>query len=602
MRVPLRRIVLASFVALSLLVKGCGCDDDDDDSGGRAPSAGGGGPPPVSAVADLDVDTDRDGVVDDAADETGEDAWSALGGAVYYFNLDDDDNDDGEDHLDGAVNGTADGQDLARVLVRHFPDAPAGGTATILVSAGAQGRVRLFRNAGGAWSSVYSGGASFTIPIADVIAGQVELGIEARDRVSPSWDGRVTLTLEIRDASNALVGSDAVLLRSAPWLMSTNLWPAEELCVVNVSASPNAPFRSALSAACGSAGVSYVEIPGSSYSQDRWVQDSHETGAVYLPVAGAPRRRADHVLQCARWREVDAWCRSGLFGPDFDLLARFSTNTSSLNYGGNLEITGPFTSPAGIAFPWGRILVGGGTSAPVGGGAPVTRRMVQAYRDYLNALDIQGPYLEVSTEWLTVGHVDEHTMLIPAPALPRGWALLLASPALARQRLQAVQTAGGGGLAVFAGRSGWQTSVDAILADSSLMTYNDEVQSRMDAFRALYRTELGLADAEIIDVPALYEPNGSGAAAYTPAVVNLVVLRGTGATTHLVIPDPEGPDQPADVWQAETTLRLHALFTGANPVSITYADVFFSYHTLLGEAHCGINTVRTPPAADWWDD
>ena len=592
----LRSAAIAALLALSVSGEGCGCGDDGGSSGG----GGGGGPPPPpppSAVADLDVDTDRDGTVDPTADETGEDAWSTSLGAVFYYNIDDDDSDGAEDYLDAAVTGGTDDLDLARVLCRQFPGAPAGGTATILVSAAAQGRVRLFRNSGGSWSSVYSGGASFSIPVADVIAGQVELGIEARERVSPTWDGRVTLTLEIRDAANALVDSDAVLLRSAPWLMSTNLWPAEELCVVNLTSAPNAPFRSVLSAECAGAGVTYVEIPGASYNQDRWVQDSHETGAVYLPASGAPRRRVDQMLQCARWRDVDAWCRTALFGPDFDFVARFSTNTSSLNYGGNLEITGPLAS-----HPWGRMLVGGGTSAPIGGGAPVTRRMVQAYRDYLNALDVQGPYLEVSTEWLTVGHMDEHSMLVPAPALPRGWALLLASPALARQRLQAVQTAGGGGLAVFAGRSGWQTTVDGILNDSALMTYNDEVQTRLDAIRALYRTQLGLADAEIIDLPVLFEPNGSGAAAYSPGVVNLVVIRGTGATTRLVVPDPEGPDQPTDVWQAETTLRLQALFTAANPVIITYADVFFSYHTLLGEAHCGINTVRTPPAADWWDD
>jgi len=29
--------------------------------------------------------------------------------------------------------------------------------------------------------------------------------------------------------------------------------------------------------------------------------------------------------------------------------------------------------------------------------------------------------------------------------------------------------------------------------------------------------------------------------------------------------------------------------------------VFMSYHELLGEAHCGSNFVRTPPADDWWD-
>jgi protein-arginine deiminase len=181
--------------------------------------------------------------------------------------------------------------------------------------------------------------------------------------------------------------------------------------------------------------------------------------------------------------------------------------------------------------------------------------------------------------------------------------VLLASPQLARDVLQSVADAGGGSLTVFTGRSGWQTTVNGILTNTALMTYNDEVQLRMDAIRSYYMTQLGLADSEIIDLPVLFEDAGSGAAAYNPGVVNMIPT--AGGTTRLVIPDPEGPDfgMPAvDAWQAEVNTRIQALYTAANPVVITYADVFFSYHTLLGEAHCGTNTVRTPPAQDWWDD
>jgi len=476
--------------------------------------------------------------------------------------------------------------------------APTDATAVVSVSTAAQSRVRIFQNESGVWTQVFAGGTTFSIPIADIIAGDVELGIEARARIQPAWDGRVTLTLEIREAGGLLIGSDAVLLRSAPWIMSSNLWTTEEACVVTTgSPYSNTSFRTTLAAACTAAGVTLVQISGSSYNDDRWVQDSHETGAVYLPASGSPRRRVDQVLQCARWREIDDWCQSALFGPDFDFVLRFSSNSSSMNYGGNLEVTGPLTN-----YPWGRILVGGGTSAPIGGGSPITRRFIQIYRDYLNALDVQGPYLEVSSEWLAVGHVDEHTMVVPAPANARGWAILIASPDLARQNLQDVSDAGGGSLAVFTGRLGWQTTVDAILADSALMTYNDEVQARMDAIRLVYQNQLGLDASEIIDLPVLFEDAGGAALAYNPGVVNMVVMPSTNGTTYLVIPDPEGPDQPTDVWREETTTRIQALFNASNPVSITYADVFNSYHILAGEAHCGVNWVRTPPAQDWWDD
>ncbi len=549
----------------------------------------------------MDVDTDRNGTVE-AADETGESAWSTTLGAVMYYNIDDDDNNGSEDYIDSAVNGTADAADLARLFVRTYP-VPSGGTVEVLVASSAQGRIRIFRSTGGTWTSVYSTGASFTLPAADVGAGDIELGIEANTRISPTWDGYATLTLEIRQSDGTLEGSDGVLLRCAPEILATNLWLPEQMHVVNVG-SNNAAFRMTLSSVCASAGVTYVEIPGGSYSNDRWIQDSSEPGIVYLPSTSG-RRRVDSVLQLARWRPVDAWCVNALFNPDFDLVRRFSSNNSSMNYGGNLEVFPPHTSPTGTNYPWGRIVTGGGTSAPIGGGTPVTRRMVQAYRDYFNALGVQGPHLEVSTEWLAVGHVDEHTSIVPAPANPRGWAVLLASPQLARDVLQSVADAGGGSLTVFTGRSGWQTTVNGILTNTALTTYNDEVQLRMDAIRSYYMTQLGLADSEIIDLPVLFEDAGSGAAAYNPGDVNMVVIPTAGGTTHLVIPDPEGPDfgMPAvDAWQAEINTRIQALYTTANPVVITYADVFFSYHTLLGEAHCGTNTVRTPPAQDWWDD
>jgi len=588
-----QRVALVVLALVVPLIPGCGGCGGGGHGGGTPPP-----PPPPPSVADIDVDADRDGVVNNTpSDDDNEAAWSTTRGAVYYYNVDDDDNNNSEDALDGIVNGANDALDLARVIVRSYNQAPTDGTAVIAVDTAAQGRVRIFRESPpGTWTSVYSTEPDFTLPIADVIAGDVTLGIEANTRIGPSWNGRVTLTFEIRDNMAAVLGSDVVLLRCAPWLMSTNLWPAQEAHVVNVG-SNNLAFRTTTSSVCATAGTTYIEAPGASYSNDRWIQDSSEDGTILLPVSGSPRRRIPNVLQLARWRPIDAWCVNNLFNPDFDLTRRFDSNTSSMNYGGNLEITGPLTG-----WPWGRIIVGGGTSPPLGGGAPVTRRMVLAYRDYFNALALQGPYVEISTEWLAVGHVDEIVQVIPAPATPRGWAIMLSSPDQAKTILETVQAGGGGSLLVFAGRTGWQTTVDAILADAPLMALNAEVQTRIDGVRSVLQTQLGLSPMEIINVPTLFESAGGGTGvAYNPGVVNFVVLPTAGAT-QIIVPDPEGPDQPTDQWQAATTAAIVPLGTMAKPNVITYVDVFFSYHTLMGEAHCGVNWVRTPPAEDWWDD
>lgn len=603
----LRTTVALALVALAVGACNRGSGGDND---GPPPAAPNPNPsdPPGPVVVDFDVDTNRNGTVDDATDEPGESGWTTALGAVFYLNIDDDDNNNnrtsmppvvGEDHLDTAVNAIADGSDLAPVVIRQMATLPFGATLTISVSTAAQSRVRVFRSDGGSsWSQAFSGGASFLVPPSLAITGDVLLGIEARERVSPLWDGRVTLTLEVRDSANALLGTDTVLLRSAPWLMASNLWVLEQLCVVNVGTS-NASFRSTLSSVCSTAGVTYVPVSGSPYSFDQWIQDSHETGAVYLP--GAPRRRVNQVLQCARWREIDDWCEDVLFAPDFDFVRRFSSNGSSHNYGGNLEVTGPLSG-----YPWGRILIGGGTSAPIGSTTQITDRMVQAYRDYFTASDIQAPWVEISTEWLVVGHVDEIVQVVPAPATTRGWAMLIASPDLARDNLETVSDNGGGTSAVFAGRGGgWATTVSAILNDTTLMNYNQAAQQRIDAVRAVLISQLGLSDSDFVEVPVLFEPYSTSpyAIAYNPGVVNLIVIPSTNGTTYMVIPDPEGPDvSGTDAWQASTTAAIQALYTTSSPVSISYADIWNTYHVNAGEAHCGVNFVRTPPAEDWWDD
>ena len=202
-----------------------------------------------------------------------------------------------------------------------------------------------------------------------------------------------------------------------------------------------------------------------------------------------------------------------------------------------------------------------------------------------------------------MGHVDEHTSFVKAPASPKGWIIALASPALAKQILENVQASGGGSLEVFKNRGSWETTVDQILADTSLMIYNQEAQQRMDAIRSQYKTAFGLSDSEIIDVPVFFEDVGSEeAAAYNPGVANMIVLPYDNGTTHLVIPDPEGPHNPTDAWADATKSALEVFGTVSNPIKVTFTDIFNAYHKNLGEAHCGTNTIRTPPPEEWWND
>src|SRR5258705_8698369 len=110
----------AAILLVAALLGGCG----------RSSGGGGGGnyvvplppppPPPTPLTVDLDVDTNRNGVVEASADEAGEETWSTTRGAVFYYNIDDHDNNNAEGYIDSAVNGSTDALDLSRIVIRQI--------------------------------------------------------------------------------------------------------------------------------------------------------------------------------------------------------------------------------------------------------------------------------------------------------------------------------------------------------------------------------------------------------------------------------------------------------------------------------------------------
>src|SRR6185295_9724215 len=151
--------------------------------------------------------------------------------------------------------------------------------------------------------------------------------------------------------------------------------------------------------AATAAGARFRTADGPTYQYDRWIQDSHETGAYYLTAPNQTRRRVDGVLMCARYREIDDWVPATLWGPDFGLVAPFGTTNGAHNYGGNLEIAPAYSIPGGASFPWGRICSGGGTGMLLGTTHQVTENMDSVYREFFDASHWQGPHLELSSEW-----------------------------------------------------------------------------------------------------------------------------------------------------------------------------------------------------------
>ncbi len=590
-------LCLAALAVTGFVLSSCG--------GGGGGGGGVSGPkiPDGPVVADLDVDANRDGTVTNTPDDDDfEDQWSTTHGAVFYYNLDDDNSLGNEDYKTTNKAG-ADADDLAVVIVRAMPSAPAGSSITVTSNPEAHGNIRIYRYGGAAWNEVSATGASVSIPASDIRLADVVLAVEGRGRLSQAWNGQLTLTLEIRDAQGNVLDSDAVIMRQAPPLFATNLWIPSEVQVVNIpgGGSNNAALVAALTSITNAGGMNLRLVPGASYSNDRWIQDSHEPAVEVLPSQAGPRRFADLVYQCYRLRPIDDFIKPALLGPDFGFQQRFGAVNSSLNYGGNIEVIPPHNGRA-----WGRMLIGGGNGDLIGTTTPATDYMDNANRQYFDANPIQGTHVQATTEWLGVGHIDEYTMFIPAPNTARGYVCLIASPMRAWNQIVALnQQPGGGALQVFPGRTsgGWQTTVSAIAGNGPLGTLQQQVQARIDQGRAEIKAGSDLTDADFIELPVLFEPIGFGyLAAYNPGVVNLVCLPAANGTTYLAIPDPEGPNPgTGDIWREDILSQLAPLQTGANPYDVTFVDVFYSYHALLGEAHCGTNTVRIPPQMDWWD-
>ncbi|NXM40371.1 PADI1 deiminase, partial [Gymnorhina tibicen] len=222
-------------------------------------------------------------------------------------------------------------------------------------------------------------------------------------------------------------------------------------------------------------------------------------------------------------------------GPDFGYVAREAPEgASSLDSFGNLEVSPPVTV-RGKEYPLGRILIG--SSFPRLGG----RRMARAVRDFLVAQKVQAP-VELFSDWLQVGHVDEFLSFVPAPDR-KGFRLLLASPSACYQLLREKQEEGFGEAAMFQapgipGAAGLEKvpkpTINEILANEELRKFNDYAQSCISWNRDILKRSLGLAEPDILDIPQLFQVDAaSGAAAFFPDMVNMLVLG-----RHLGIPKP----------------------------------------------------------------
>jgi protein-arginine deiminase len=200
-----------------------------------------------------------------------------------------------------------------------------------------------------------------------------------------------------------------------------------------------------------------------------------------------------------------------LLGPDFGHFQIGGGEPSSLDYFGNLEVSPPVTV-GDRDYPLGRIIFGGRRYGEYKEG---TRQMMQELRRFLYAQKVQSP-IEIFTDWLTIGHVDEIINFVPIEDTEdtKRFKMLLASPKKSQAILQGLSEEGHGSKILFKDKKRWnpdherlvsaETTVDELLDQEEFWETNMRFQQCMDLNREILSEELGLEEAQIFAIPVLF--------------------------------------------------------------------------------------------------
>jgi hypothetical protein len=429
---------------------------------------------------DLDVDTDRDGTVEDDEDEAGESIWSSSRGAIFSVNCDRDGyrlgrdglpcpdairfGDDGyavdEDYVIERGNGDADEQDITPLVIRKIASSVPSGYKVYLKVAQQEDirRIHVYKKikAGpdnvAIWGSMTGPEPAMELDITqwvnpdsadfsgDPITGDVTFGIEGlcfRNTgtgvpAHQHFDGYIQFTLELR-AGLTVSGADTVKLKVAPWLMLPHSLASDEVWARDDGVT-NAAFRLNAAAEAGYKGLDDSEqlqtVPKDAETGTQWFQDHVEIGYTQRP--GGPKTYVAFQLPYGPQMNLagnPGWPRERLLDKDFGLFTLGQTldiGYDSANYGGNLELLSPLAD-----YPLG-VVVLGDSGATTGMGASDRLKM------FLNSQEKQVAQTSgVPVDWLDVSHIDEVISFLPDgsvavvdPAL--AWSLLAAIPAAER--------------------------------------------------------------------------------------------------------------------------------------------------------------------------
>ena len=538
-------------------------------------------------VLRLSVDSDRDGVIDDSEHRGNKWVWGAnQHGAIVLVN---NDRDFSDFHPD--VNHKS---ELAPLLIHdpHINALPEKFSIRLFCTPRSANRFSVYRVTDGQPEVILgrtTKGQSLSIS-APLTPMRQELYIEGHEFPGPFFEGLITIELQLVEevpGGSVVRASERVVFRVAPWVMTPNHLPVKKVYVCDMAGSnyPNPNFLAELKKALNNINVPHHVVPPNVNGGDRWIQDEVEFG-----YSMAPNWNLPVVFDSPRDRELDGFPEASLLGPDFGHFQIGGSRPNSLDSFGNLEVSPPVTVN-GRLYPLGRIVFGG---SEYGSYSADAREMMPEIRQFLYAQKVQSP-VEIYTDWLAVGHVDEIICFVPADNDIK-FQLLMASPDRAHSILKRLRAGGHDHVMLFQGRNrlngkSAERTVGDLLDDQPFWTANNVYQQHQNLNRDILKRELGIDEKDIIEIPVLfYPPSTNRTLAYFPDMVNQLVIG-----KYSLVPKPYGP-VVGDVDQFEK-----AISDALPEREVVFIEDWYAYHELSGEVHCGTNCLREPPPVKWWE-
>ncbi|ELK27944.1 Protein-arginine deiminase type-2, partial [Myotis davidii] len=363
----------------------------------------------------LDVDADRDGVVEKNNPKKASWTWGPEGqGAILLVNCDREVPWlSKEDCKDNKVYSKNDLKDMSQMILRtKGPDRlPAGYEIVLYISMADSDRVGVFyvENPFFGQRYIHILGRQKLYHVVKYTGGSAELlfFVEGLRFPDDGFPGLVSIHVSLLEYMSEEIPltpifTDTVVFRIAPWIMTPNILPPVSVYVCCMK--DNYLFLKEVKNLVEKTNCELKVCFQYINRGDRWIQDEIEFGYIEAPHKGFPV-----VLDSPRDGNLKEFPVKQLLGPDFGYVARepLFEPVTSLDSFGNLEVSPPVTVN-GKTYPLGRILIG--SSFPLSGG----RRMTKIVREFLQAQQVQAP-VELYSDWLTVGHVDEFMTFIPIP-------------------------------------------------------------------------------------------------------------------------------------------------------------------------------------------